>query len=164
MFPTNYDNNGGYSLQGWFFQFFFFSSQSASQTCIKPSTVPKRSSKEQSSGINQFRFQPYLNPICSHTWKSARAENCLPRSSAHHHMKTASKKSHGILLRGSRQVSVRLLTRHSMAVKVISNSLLQIVIRRSFLKPLVEIVPQVFVQSASCKGKTAIYLFLNAHN
>lgn len=42
-----------------------------------------------------------------------------------------------------------------MAIKVISNSLLQIVIRRSFLKPLVKIVSQVFVQSASCKEKNS---------
>lgn len=47
-----------------------------------------------------------------------------------------------------------------MAIKVISNSLLQIVIRRSFLKPLVEIMSQVFVQSASCKEKNS-HLFIS---
>lgn len=38
-----------------------------------------------------------------------------------------------------------------MAIKVISNSLLQLMIRRSFLKPLVEIMSQIFVQTTSYK-------------
>lgn len=35
-----------------------------------------------------------------------------------------------------------------MAIKIISNDLLQFVVRGSFLEPLVEIMPQVLVESA----------------
>lgn len=38
-----------------------------------------------------------------------------------------------------------------MAIKIISNDLLQFVVRGSFLEPLVEIMPQVLVESAPDK-------------
>lgn len=45
----------------------------------------------------------------------------------------------------------RLLTRHSMAVKVIPYGLLELMIRRPFLEPLIEEMSQVLVQLSSCR-------------
>lgn len=44
-----------------------------------------------------------------------------------------------------------LLTRHSMAVKVIPYGLLELMIRRPFLEPLIEKMSQVLVQLSSCR-------------
>lgn len=45
----------------------------------------------------------------------------------------------------------RLLTRHSMAVKVISYGLLELMIRRSFLESLIKEMSQVLIQFSSCR-------------
>lgn len=47
--------------------------------------------------------------------------------------------------------SPRLLTRHSMAVKVVPYGLLELMIRRPFLEPLVKKMPQVLVESSPCR-------------
>lgn len=44
-----------------------------------------------------------------------------------------------------------LLTRHSMAVKVVPYGLLELMIRRPFLEPLIEKMSQVLVQLSSCR-------------
>lgn len=42
------------------------------------------------------------------------------------------------------------LTRHGVAVEVVSDGLLQLMIRRGFLEALAQIMLQVFVQLTSC--------------
>lgn len=44
------------------------------------------------------------------------------------------------------------LTRHGVAVEVVSDGLLQFVIRRGFLEALAQVVLQVLVQFAPCHG------------
>lgn len=45
----------------------------------------------------------------------------------------------------------RLLTRHSVAVQVVPDGLLQLVVRRALLEALAEKVPQVLAQLSSCR-------------
>lgn len=44
------------------------------------------------------------------------------------------------------------LTRHGVAVEVVSDGLLQFVVRRGFLEALAQVVLQVLVQFAPCHG------------
>ena len=45
------------------------------------------------------------------------------------------------------------LTRHSVAVEVISDGLLELMVKRVFLKLQAQVVLQVFVQFVTCTGK-----------
>lgn len=108
--------------------------------------------------MNHFPFQPY--PAVTHG-KSAQTANSLPHRGAHPPQEGCPRNKDEIPPEAAQQVRVLSLTRHSVAIKVISDGLLQVVVRRPLLKPLVEIMPQVFVQSVPCKEKKISHLFIS---
>lgn len=48
---------------------------------------------------------------------------------------------------------MRILTRHSVAVEVVSYGLLKLMVGGGFLKPLAQVVLQVFIEFVSCGTK-----------
>lgn len=75
-----------------------------------------------------------------------------------HHRKAAPENKDEIPPEAVQQVEVLSLTRHSMAIKVISDGLLQVMVWRPLLKPLVEIMPQILVQPVPCKEEKQTFI------
>lgn len=57
---------------------------------------------------------------------------------------------------------MRILTRHSMAVEVVSYGLLKLMVRGGFLKPLAQVELQVLIEFVSCGTKKKNTHFNNA--